>query len=215
MPPTIFGYVRRSRSTVPDDTRSGLNASEKSVVGASPDASRIRAPTRCRVVPTGTVVSTMISTPRFRCGAIAATAESSSAKSGRCAASMSTGTINTTTSASATASRASVVARSAPLTTSAGDRLVKPRLRRQRIALRVDLADARGADVVAGNRRALRRELHRQRHADLAQPDDRDIHGVESPVTRSPAAAGSRSRRWKPPARAPPPRPSPPGRRPP
>ncbi len=40
MPPTIFGYVRRSRSTRPDDTRSGLNASEKSTVGAMPVAAR-------------------------------------------------------------------------------------------------------------------------------------------------------------------------------
>ena len=52
MPPTSFGYFRRSAKTRPVSTRSGLNTSEKSLPGSSPEPSESSAPQRVRVVPT-------------------------------------------------------------------------------------------------------------------------------------------------------------------
>ena len=136
-------------------------------------AAAICAPTRWRVVPTGTVVSTITSTPRLRCGA---------ERVDRRVEQREVGPLRRVDvdrhdehddvgvgDGVARVGRSRADGRS---TTRPGIVSSSPGSRRQRVALGVDLGDARGADVVAGDGRALRRELHRQRHADLAEADD-------------------------------------------
>ena len=57
MPPTNFGYLRRSANTRPVNTRSGEKTNVKSLPAVKADAFSSALAKRLRVVPTGRVVS--------------------------------------------------------------------------------------------------------------------------------------------------------------
>ena len=57
MPPTNFGYLRRSAKTRPVKTRSGENTKSKSIPAFKPEIFSIAGANRFLVVPTGRVVS--------------------------------------------------------------------------------------------------------------------------------------------------------------
>ena len=82
MPPTNFGYRRRSLKMRPEKTRSGLKTKEKSLPAFRPLTASSAGAKRARVVPTGKVVSYETIVPGFKPFATVAVASSIQPKSG-------------------------------------------------------------------------------------------------------------------------------------
>ena len=176
MPPTSFGYLRRSSKTRPVSTRSGENTSWNPSPATSPDPCSSMGAYRVRVVPTGRVVSYETNVPGLRPVAMAWVAASIQPKSGRPSSSTNSGTTTTTTSDWATAATVSVVAVSRPRPDHVAQLLRQARLTRERLDPSVHQLDRLGVDVGTDHLVALRGELDGQRQADLAQRHDADPH---------------------------------------
>ncbi|CAB5141921.1 unannotated protein [freshwater metagenome] len=117
MPPTNFGYLRRSANTRPVNTRSGEKTKVKSLPAVKPDTFSNAFAKRVRVVPTGRVVSYETNVPGFKPAPIFSVAASIQPKSGTPCSSTNSGTTTTTASDLETASWVSVVAIKLPFFT--------------------------------------------------------------------------------------------------